>query len=95
MFNSDVPRLKALTPAFPYSFVCKSSNALFHLEPFVEGLPVVDGVVYKTNSTYGTVEDVSSPIMQDFYIEFDLSNVSRSYRSTMDSCALLRILSNF
>ena len=50
VLESDVPRLKALTLPSPYRVVWKSSNTLFHLEPFVEGWPVVDRVVYKTNS---------------------------------------------
>ncbi len=37
----------------------------------MEGWPVVDGVAYKTNSTYGTVRDVSSS-MKYLNSEFDL-----------------------
>jgi hypothetical protein len=76
VLDSDVPRLKALTLPSPYRVVWKSSDTLFHLEPFVEGWPVVDGVVYKTNSNYGTVKDVSSS-MKYLNIEYDLLDFQR------------------
>ena len=76
VLDSDVPRLKALTLPSPYRIVWKSSDTRFRLEPFVEGWPVVDGVVYKTNSTYGTVEDVSSA-MKRLNIKFDLLDFQR------------------
>jgi len=76
VLDSDVPRLKALTLPSPYRIVWKSSDTLFHLEPFVEGWPLVDGVVYKTNSTYATVKDVSSS-MKYLNIEFDFLDFQR------------------
>ena len=76
VLDSDIPRLKALTLPPPYKIVWKSSDTLFRLEPFVEGWPLVDGVVYKTNSTYGTMQDVSSS-MKHLNIKFDLLDFQR------------------
>ena len=51
ILDSDVPRAKNLPRLLPFPYKFVWSPGKFHLEPFVEGWPLMDGIIYQTNQS--------------------------------------------
>ena len=70
ILDSDVARAKALQLPEPYKI--SRTPGSFRVEPFVEDLPLMDGVIYDTNSTQAVAYDRS---WKTKVVAFDLQDL--------------------